>query len=150
MFLVGIASFIVAMGVTWMVTPAVIRLAGWLGAIDLPGGRKTHQEPIPRIGGLAVFLGFLAGLAFGAYATGNLFTLPENGVYWRGLVLVTGGLFLVGIIDDLWGLSFLWKFAAQILAAGYIWNCGFRIDALSDLQGGAIVLGALSLPVTVL
>ena len=67
MFLVGIASLIVAMTVTWLVTPGVIRLAHWLGALDLPGGRKTHVGPVPRIGGLAVFLGFIAGLAFAAY-----------------------------------------------------------------------------------
>ena len=36
---------IVAMGVTWMVTPAAIRLAHYLGAVDLPGGRKIHLHP---------------------------------------------------------------------------------------------------------
>ena len=70
MYFVGIASLIVAMGVTWMVTPATIRLGRYLGAVDLPGGRKIHLQPIPRIGGLAVFSGFLAGLAFAAIATG--------------------------------------------------------------------------------
>jgi UDP-N-acetylmuramyl pentapeptide phosphotransferase/UDP-N-acetylglucosamine-1-phosphate transferase len=53
--------------------------------MDLPGHRKTHSAPTPRIGGLAVFVGFVSGLTFAAYATGNLWTIPQPGVYWRGL-----------------------------------------------------------------
>jgi UDP-GlcNAc:undecaprenyl-phosphate GlcNAc-1-phosphate transferase len=150
MFLVGIASFIVAMAATWIITPGVIRLARWLGAIDLPGGRKTHSEPVPRIGGLAVFFGFVVGMAFAAYTTGNLLTVPNPGVYWRGLALAATGLFLVGVADDLWGLSFYWKFAGQIVAATYVWSVGFRIEILTDFQGGVFELGVLSLPLTVL
>lgn len=150
MIYVGFATLIVAMGVTWTVTPGVIRLAGYLGAVDLPGGRKTHHAPMPRIGGLAVFVGFLAGLTFAAYATGMLFVLPQNSVYWRGLAIAATGLLLVGLIDDLWGLSFIWKFAAQIAAAAYIWNCGFRIELVTHPLGGDLDLGLFSFPITLL
>ena len=87
MFLVGIATLIVATGVTWAVTPWVIRLAERIGAVDRPGARKTHTGPMPRIGGVAVFLGFAAGMTFAAYATGNLFEMPQVDVYWWGLAL---------------------------------------------------------------
>jgi len=150
MLYVGFATLIVSMGVTWAVTPLVIRLAAQLGALDLPGGRKTHESPMPRIGGLAVFLGFLAGLTFAAFATGNLTTFPQPGVYWRGLAFAALALLLVGLIDDLWGLSFYWKFAAQILAATYIWSCGFRIESITHPLGGHLDLGLLSYPLTVL
>ncbi len=149
MFLVGFASLIVAMGTTWIVTQLVIPLAERLGAVDLPGGRRTHETPTPRIGGVAVFAGFVAGMAFAAYATGLLFHVPQ-GVYWRGLMFAALGLFLVGLIDDLWRLSYRWKFAAQIVAAVYVWNSGFRIDIISHPLGGDLDLGMLSLPLTVL
>jgi UDP-GlcNAc:undecaprenyl-phosphate GlcNAc-1-phosphate transferase len=138
------------MGVTSLATPWVIRLAARLGAMDLPGGRKTHAEPIPRIGGVAVFLGFVAGLATAAFLSGVLLERPQVDVHWIGLVLAATLIFLFGILDDLWDVSFYWKFAAQILCAVYVWNAGFRIDIISHPLGGQIELGALSLPVTVL
>ena len=127
MLFVGIACLIVAMGVTWMVTPVIIAGARYLGAVDLPGSRKVHRYPVPRIGGLAVFAGFFAGLLFAAYATGSLLTLTNVNVYWHGLALAATGILLVGLVDDLWGLSFQWKFAGQITAAVFVWFCGFRI-----------------------
>jgi UDP-GlcNAc:undecaprenyl-phosphate GlcNAc-1-phosphate transferase len=150
MIYVGIASLLVAMAVTWTVTPAVISLAGRLGALDIPGGRKTHSSPVPRIGGLAVFLGFMAGMAFAAFATGNLLTIPQTGVYWRGLAIAATGLLVAGLIDDLYGLRYYWKFAAQILAAVYVWNCGFRIETISHPFSGNLDLELLSFPLTLL
>jgi len=150
MIYVGIAAFLVAVGTTWAFTPAVIRLAGVLGAMDRPGGRKTHVEPTPRIGGLAVFCGFAAGMAFAAFATGNLFSTPQAGVYWRGLGFAATGLLIVGLLDDLFGLSYRWKFAAQIVAAVYVWHCGFRIEIVTHPLGGGLELGLFSFPVTLL
>ena len=149
MFLVGIASMIVAMGVTWMVTPLLIRFAERVNAVDEPDARKTHTAPMPRIGGVAVFAGFIAGMTFAAYATGLLFHLPQ-GVYWRGLIFAATGLFLVGLLDDLRGLSFRWKFAAQIIAAVFVWQSGFRIEVVSHPLGGDLNLAWMSLPITVL
>lgn len=149
MFLVGFASLVVALGVTWLVTPVLIHAARYFDAVDRPGGRKTHEAPTPRIGGVAVFLGFVAGMAFAAQMTGLLFRIPQ-GVYWRALMFAATGLFLVGLIDDLWRLSFRWKFAAQIVAAVYVWQAGFRIDVISHPLGGDLDLGMLSLPLTVL
>ncbi len=140
---------IVAMGVTWVVTPLLVRAAERFGAVDRPGGRKTHSDPTPRIGGVAVFAGFVAGMAFAAHTTGLLFHFPQ-GVYWRGLIFAATGLFLVGLVDDLRGLSFRWKFAAQIIAAVYVWDAGFRIDVISHPLGGDLTLGVFSLPLTVL
>jgi len=101
MLLIGISSLLIAMIVSWAVTPLVIKLAPSLGALDLPGGRKSHAEPVPRIGGLAVFAGFVAALAFGAFASGVLLTVHE-GIYWRGLAIAATGLLVVGLVDDVW------------------------------------------------
>jgi UDP-GlcNAc:undecaprenyl-phosphate GlcNAc-1-phosphate transferase len=151
MLAVGTACLILAMGVCWMLTPAIIWLARHLDALDRPGGRKVHLRPIPRIGGLAVFLGFVAGLAFAAWVSGTLWTVPAVSVYWRGLAFAATGMLLAGLIDDIWGLSFHWKFAAQIAAAIYVWSCGFRIDLFAlPLSLEDYTLGLLSLPLTVL
>ncbi len=151
MVYLGIVSLIVAMGVTSMATPWVIRLARRLGAIDLPGGRKTHVEPMPRIGGVAVFLGFLAGLGTAAFLAGFLFDPPQAEVSWAGLVLAGSVIFLCGLVDDLWDVSFRWKFLVQIACAVYVWHCGFRIDVVTNpLTNQALELGPLSLPLTVL
>lgn len=150
MLSIGIASLIIAMGVTWVATPLVIRLARRLGAVDAPGRRKIHGSPIPRIGGVAIFAGFVAGLAFAAHATGALWPMGHVSVYWRGLALAATFMLLVGLVDDLRSLSFRWKFAAQILAATFVWYCGFRIEVLSHPLGGSLELGIFSLPLTVL
>ena len=140
----AIMTALVAMGVTWSLTPLVIRLAEWLGAVDHPGGRRAHAQPTPRIGGLAVFAGFVAGLTAAAYFTGSLWTLPRVSVYWRGMVVAATFLLVVGAIDDVRGVSFRGKFAAQAVAAAAVWWCGFRIEILSNPFGDPIHLGALS------
>ena len=149
----GIVSMIVAMAVASMLTPWVIRVAERLGAMDRPGERKQHSTPMPRIGGVAVFAGFLAGIGTAAFLSGALFDPPRVSVYWSGFIVAATAMFVVGLIDDLTNLSYRIKFAAQFACAGYAWFCGFRVDILTDLSdpfGGAIHLGWLSLPITVL
>jgi UDP-GlcNAc:undecaprenyl-phosphate GlcNAc-1-phosphate transferase len=150
----GIVSMIVAMGVTSLLTPSVIRLAHRLGAMDLPGGRKVHGGPIPRIGGVAVFAGFVAGLGSAAFLAGFLFEPIHVHVYWPGLVIAETVIFLVGLADDLWGLRYYWKFAAQISCAVYVWYIGFRVDKISQplVEGGdgTELVWWLSLLITVL
>jgi UDP-GlcNAc:undecaprenyl-phosphate GlcNAc-1-phosphate transferase len=149
MIYLGIVSFIVAMGVTSVVTPWVIRLAARLGAMDIPGGRKTHAQPMPRIGGVAIYLGFIFGLVTAAFLTGVLINPPQVEVYWQGAVVGATAIFVVGLIDDLWQISYRWKFAAQVACAVFVWYYGFRIEVISSLFGDAFELGWLSLPATV-
>lgn len=140
----------IAMAVTWIVTPWVIVLAEKIGALDLPGGRKLHPRPVPRIGGVAVFAGFVAGLVFGAWITDSL-VVTSVSVYWVGVAVAAAGMLLVGFWDDVRGLSFRWKFLWQIVGGVFVWWCGFRIDLIANLlELDPIELGWLSLPATVL
>ena len=148
---VALQTLLLAAGVAWTLTPLVILLAHWLGAVDQPGPRKIHQRPIPRIGGVSVFAGFVSALAYAAYATGFVDQLPSKSLYWGTVAAAATTLFLLGLVDDLWGLSFRWKFAVQIVIATIVWLGGFRIEILSYPFGqGSLDLGALSLPVTIL
>ena len=147
--LVGIVTAISAMVITWIATPPVIRFADWIGAIDLPGGRKVHANPTPRIGGLAVFVGFLGAVAVAATVTDSWPSSQVAAIDWRGLAIAAFCLLLVGLLDDLRGLSFQWKFVAQILAASYVWTCGFSVETLALPGLGNVELGLLSYPITV-
>ncbi len=61
----SIIAFIIAVLVSFAATPLMIRLAKRTGAIDVPkDGRRVHKVPTPRLGGLAIFLGFMAGLLY--------------------------------------------------------------------------------------
>jgi len=146
---IGLWTFVIAALTAWGVTPWVIRLAHFLGAVDHPGARKVHQTPMPRIGGVAVFTGVACGLLFARWAGGAY--SPELARPAAVLALTTSAMFLLGLIDDIRGIGFAWKFAAQIAAAAIAWMGGFRIDMISlPLSSHVFVLDLLSLPVTVL
>src|SRR5580765_6369661 len=105
----------------WLVTPLVIRLAHRVGALDLPGSRKIHSAPVPRLGGAAVFAAFAAGLTFAAYQDlPRTFAMIRPSVYWALLGGATA-LFILGAVDDLLGLGFRSKFAIQFAAAIAVW-----------------------------
>src|ERR1700747_432387 len=58
-------GMLVALAVVVLLTPAVGGMARLLGAVDAPGGRRLNRSPVPRLGGLALFLGiFVPALAF--------------------------------------------------------------------------------------
>jgi len=116
------------------------------GYYDAPGGRKIHKYPIPRLGGIAIWLGFM--LALGAiclfqwhHELGN--ALP--GVLAGGAIM-----FALGLLDDLFNLSPYLKLVIQFLAALIAFVLGVQINTL-DLPGAQLlVLNALSLPLTIL
>src|SRR3954447_5007902 len=85
---------LVAFVVVVLLTPAVGGMARLLGAVDQPGGRRANRSPVPRLGGLALFLGvFVPALAF----------LDMNSEL-RGLLLGIAVATTVGAIDDFRGL----------------------------------------------
>ena len=145
----------VAAVVTLVLTPLVRIVALRLGLVDRPGGRKVHLQPIPRLGGLAMFLGVGAALVAqvlgekylgwgGAFVDSGHIKVRVVGVLLGMLVI-----FVVGIIDDLVTLSPGFKLAGQVVAAGIVVAAGLRIEFVGDpLRGGLIMLGLLSIPVT--
>jgi UDP-GlcNAc:undecaprenyl-phosphate GlcNAc-1-phosphate transferase len=152
MYRIGIETLVVAAAVSWGLTPAVIRVARAIGAVDHPGPRKIHSHPVPRIGGVAVFIGFLAGLVYAAFAAGYLSAGNQLRLgYWLALGIAATMMFLLGLADDLFGVPFQWKFLFQAAAAVVVWIGGFRIEVIARPFGsGVLDLGALSLPLTLL
>jgi UDP-GlcNAc:undecaprenyl-phosphate GlcNAc-1-phosphate transferase len=152
MWLIGVMTAAIAGVTTWLVTPSIIRLAHRVGAVDQPGPRKIHPTPIPRVGGVAVFLGFAAGLTFAAFATGYATIGQQERVgYWSILALAVAGVLILGLVDDIRPVSFQWKFIFQALAASAVWAAGFRVEMLGvPFASDLVHLGWLSLPLTVL
>jgi UDP-GlcNAc:undecaprenyl-phosphate GlcNAc-1-phosphate transferase len=151
MVLMGVETLLVSAIMTWVSTPLAIRFARWLGAIDRPGPRKIHTSPIPRLGGVPIFFGFLAGLTFAAYTTGYTQLVPVRLTYWTALAGAAFCMLILGVADDFLGLSFKSKFAVQLAAALTVWLWGFRIETITFPLGGApLHMGWLSLPVTLL
>lgn len=118
--------------------PFVRKLCLKKGVVDQPGYRKVHNKPIPRLGGLALFLSVIIPVLM----------LDFAGFY---PVIVCGSLmFLLGLLDDLFNISPKNKLIAQLLIAISVFVLGVRIEILSNPFGAPFILGALSLPVSVL
>lgn len=132
-------------------TPLVRALALRLGAVDQPGERKVHSEPIPRLGGVSVVLSALLALG-AAMALGSLgdHFIPVNPYAWLPVMLGGAIVFLGGVWDDIRPLSAGTKFLFQTSAAGVAIWLGVRIEQVSLFGTGTWDLGMLAIPLTFL
>ncbi len=148
-FLHYFTSFVVALVVAFGVMPLVIRLAHRVGAVDRPGERRIHSGSIPRLGGIGIFVAFLAGLGASTLIAGRGGTIGGPADYnWPGVALGMTVIFLAGVYDDLRGLRPSIKLAFQTAAAAIAVLSGFRIDVISSPFGGSMDLGSLGVWVT--
>jgi UDP-GlcNAc:undecaprenyl-phosphate GlcNAc-1-phosphate transferase len=109
---------VLAVAIVVLLTPAVGGMARLLGAVDAPGGRRLNRRPVPRLGGVALFLGiFVPALAF----------LPL-GRETRGVLLGAAVAVTVGAIDDFRGLRWFEKLAGQLVAASIPVGFGIWVD----------------------
>jgi UDP-GlcNAc:undecaprenyl-phosphate/decaprenyl-phosphate GlcNAc-1-phosphate transferase len=131
----------VALAIVVLLTPAVGGMARVLGIVDLPEGRRLNRRPIPRLGGLAIFLGIVVpALAF-----------LRLGDEMRGILIGAGVACVVGAVDDFRGLAPLPKLAGQVLAAAIAVSFGVWIDHFTFPFLGAVDLPAwVGGPLTVL
>jgi UDP-GlcNAc:undecaprenyl-phosphate GlcNAc-1-phosphate transferase len=109
---------LLALAIVVLLTPAVGGMARLLGVVDAPGGRRLNRNPVPRLGGLALFLGiFVPALAFLPFS-------PET----RGLLLGAAVAVTVGAIDDFRGLRWHEKLGGQLIAAAIPAGFGIWVD----------------------
>lgn len=140
-------AFITALTVSLVVMPAVILLAEKTGAMDEPNARKVHKKPIPRIGGLGIYAGFMTAIIFVAIKFGLDGELLKETV---GL-LVSGSLIVVlGLVDDYKNLPAKIKLLGQICAATVlVLFFDVRIDFVTDPFGGYFYLEWFAIPATI-
>ena len=118
-----------ALVIVVLLTPAVGGMARLLGVVDRPGGRRVNRSPVPRLGGIALFLGFVVPAL--------LFLDLNRGA--RGLLVGAGVATVVGVVDDFRGLAWWEKLAGQVAAAAVpvafgIWVTRFTFPVLGIHQ----------------
>ena len=139
-------AFAVALAVSVLIMPAVIFLAEKTGAMDAPNARKVHKKPIPRIGGLGIYLAFMAAIVFVAIK----FKLDDEMLRETfGLVLSGSLVVALGLIDDYKNLPAKIKLLGQIGAAAVlVLLFDVRIDFVTDPFGDYIYLEWFAIPAT--
>lgn len=103
--------------------PIAIQLSWRLGSLDRPGGHKSHQAPVPYLGGVAIVLAFSTAVLLEA-----TIDPPSGGS--RELVTILGtavALAVIGLFDDLKNLSPWPRLVAEIVASMVIWNLGVGV-----------------------
>jgi UDP-GlcNAc:undecaprenyl-phosphate/decaprenyl-phosphate GlcNAc-1-phosphate transferase len=150
MIVTTIIAFLLSLIAGLCLTPVVKILARKRDWVDLPDPRKVHLRPIPRIGGVAIYLAFLAGLVvLPVHATMAGVDVPEL----RQIIgLLAGGtlVFALGLRDDIRGLKVWIKFLVQALGASVAFFGGIAIEGIRLPWIGLIQFGLFSLPVTIL
>lgn len=133
-----IMVFSIFLFVAFMV-PFVKKIAEHVGAMDIPNERKVHTKPMPRLGGLAIYFGFLLGyMLFGEHS------LIMNAILIGSFIIV-----LTGVIDDIKPLTAATKFIGQLAAALIVVCYGNLL--LKDISAFGIYINFswLSYPITV-
>ena len=142
-------TFAAALVTGLIVTPIVRGYAHHFGLLDQPGGRKVHEIPIPRLGGVAMAIAIGVAIGGATIVTGDLdSTLGLRPNRAPAIVAGVGLLLVVGIVDDVRGMRALVKLAFQVAAALLAWWLGLSIDHLY-FPWGVVDVGALALPITV-
>lgn len=131
-----IAAFFVSL----LVTPWIRKLAIKIKAFDLPEERKVHAHIMPRLGGLAFCFSFWIVVACTQEMTREIY-----GLFGGGLLIC-----LVGLWDDLRGVSPWTKLLFQVAAACVAIAAGIRVDFITNIFAGELSLDYLSYPVTIL
>ena len=139
------AAMLCAFAVSFLMCPLVKSFAYKIGAIDVPkDNRRMHKKPVPRLGGLAIFLGFIVSML--------LFVDIDHQM--KGILLGASIIVVLGVVDDMSPLRALFKFFVQIFAALVAVFHGVVIEILSNpnvfAENPYWELNWLSIPITVL
>ena len=142
-------TFAAALVIGLIVTPIVRGYAQHRGLLDQPGGRKVHEVPIPRLGGVAMAIAIAVAIGGATLVNPDLgSTLGLRPNRAPAILAAVGLLLVVGIVDDVRGMRALVKLSFQVAAALLAWWLGLSIDQL-HFPWGIVELGPLALPVTV-
>ena len=120
--------------------PIAKKIAIHVNALDIPNERKVHTKPMPRLGGLGIFLGFLFG-----YMLFGIQSVQMNSILIGSFLII-----LVGVIDDIKPLGAKTKFLGQILATCVLIFYGNILLSNITIFGFNIEFGIFAYPITIL
>ena len=124
----------------YLMVPLVKKIAEHIGALDIPNARKVHKVPIPRLGGLAIFSGFLFGYI--------VFCKPNNLI--SSILIGSFVIIITGMIDDIKPLDAKTKLLGQTIASSVIVFYGNILLSSISAFGIYIDFGLLAYPITIL
>lgn len=127
------------------IVPVVISYSQKKGLWDRPNERKIHHDHISRLGGIAIWLSSMLTFLFLV-----LLSYYPSGVGLSGIIVGSSLMFLLGLIDDIYGLGAKFKLLIQLLIATMVILLGVRIDDIYNPFGNPINLGFWSYPVSLL
>jgi UDP-GlcNAc:undecaprenyl-phosphate/decaprenyl-phosphate GlcNAc-1-phosphate transferase len=133
---------LVAAAVTYVATPLVRTVAVRRGAVTAVRDRDVHAVPMPRLGGLAIFAGFVVALLVATHLP-RLSQVSRDSSDLRAVLIGAVLVVALGVVDDVWGLEAWAKFAGQLLAAGVMAQQGVQMLSIP-------VFGVTYLPTTAL
>ena len=142
-WLLYIAAFACAFAITLVTTPFAKWLSAKVGAIDYPKNRGVHTKPMPRMGGVAIVLGFLITVLMVYYFDRSMNPKQFAG-FLIGALLIAG----LGVVDDMKNLPAKLKFCVQIVAALIVIFSGTRIQIV--LWPVTAALQTFSIPITLI
>lgn len=140
---------------TLLVTPLVRQFCIARGWYDIPEARRVHRIPTPRLGGVAIYIGFMLALAAAIVLSRGVPTMARFKIETFRLGLLAGGatlIWIVMVVDDLHGLSPRLKLAVQVLAAliavgPYLWEQTLHVGTqLGDGGARGIIATAFNTP----
>ena len=132
-------TILVAAAVTYLFTPLVRRFAIAVGAKHAARARDVHTDPVPLLGGIAMYLGLAAALLVASRLT-HLSTVFMGTRVFSGLLLAGGVVVLMGFVDDRWGLGAITKLAGQVAAGAILVWSGAVVAWLPYPGGGTLSL----------
>ncbi len=143
-FLVGfrfpILAALVALVVSWLITPYVRQVAIAKGAVDDPNAddRRVHKEPTPRWGGVAIYAGIVASILIVLpFAYPHTMPIP---LYLIGMIVVGGALVVVGALDD------IYQYKAKVQAC-LLLGAGMLVQLFGNKEA-RVQIATLTLPLT--
>ncbi|NEU06090.1 glycosyltransferase family 4 protein [Clostridium senegalense] len=127
------------------ITPIVKKIAIKFGAIDVPDDdRRIHKKPIPRMGGVAIYIAFILGVIINK----EQFSMDDLGLILGASVIVLGG-----VIDDIRELRPKYKLIFQVIAAIILVAFGLRVNFVTNplyIGEDYINLGFIGIPLTII
>jgi UDP-GlcNAc:undecaprenyl-phosphate GlcNAc-1-phosphate transferase len=147
--LIYFLTFFLALFVTYLMTPVVKILAPKINAVDIPNGRKMHDTPIPRLGGVAIYFGFVVSVVV-AFLLARTFGSKLDFQMVAGIIAAASVLVVVGVLDDIKNLRATTKLFWQIVATLIVIAFGVEISFITNPFNGIAAIGIFALPLTLL
>lgn len=128
------AIFFVSLAVTFVLTPVVRRVAVHFGVVDQPSARRINKRPVPRCGGVAVFLGFHAGCALVFFGSWGRIEGALTLHWWYSFLIASSVLLLLGLVDDAVELRPWIKLLGQITVAILLFHFDIRVGRIHGIN----------------